>query len=81
MAAVRDKQLDLEDARRRLEQAGAFAPPPQAHTIQTVWDAYWISDAAHRNALLHSVLERITYHKEKKTKPAEFQLVFTLKPH
>ncbi len=85
MAAVRDKQLDLErrqeDARRRLEQAGAFAPPPQAHTIQTVWDAYWISDAAHRNALLHSVLERITYHKEKKTKPAEFQLVFTLKSH
>ena len=53
----------------------------QAEKIKAVLDAYWLSDAPHRNALLHSVVEVITYHKEKKTKPSDFELDFVLKSH
>lgn len=83
MAAVKEKIAGLErrqeDAQRRLEQASAYDPELQAKNIQAVLDAYSTSDAAHKNALLHSVIERITYRKEKKTKPSAFELDFLLK--
>ena len=85
MTAVEDTLEGLErrqeDAQRRLEQARSYGPVVQAERIQAVLDAYQTSDAAHQNALLHSVIEVITYRKEKKTKPADFQLDFILKSH
>lgn len=83
MSAVKEKLSKLErrqeEARIRLEEARVFEPCTQAEKIRAVLDAYRSSDAAHRNALLHSVIERIVYHKEKKTKPAAFSLEFVLK--
>ena len=83
MAAVREKLSALERrlsvARLRLDQARDRKPPAGAETVRTFLDAYGASDAAHKNALLHSVIETVTYRKEKKTKPAEFELAFTLK--
>ena len=83
MTAVKDKLEGLErrqeDAQRRLEQARSYDPVVQAKRIQAVLDAYQTSDAAHQNALLHSVIDVVTYRKEKKTKPADFQLDFVLK--
>lgn len=83
MAVVMEKLNDLErrqdDAQRRLDQAKAYDPAVQAANIQAVLDAYQTSDPAHRNALLHSVIEKITYSKQKKTKPADFELEFIMK--
>lgn len=85
MAAVKAKIEDLErrqaEAQLRLEQACSYDPSIQAANIQAVLDAYHTSDAAHKNALLHTVIEQIIYHKEKKTKPAAFELDFILKTH
>ena len=85
MAAVKEKLAAIErrqeEAQRRLDQASAYDPAVQAQNIQAVLDAYSTSDAAHKNALLHSVIELVTYHKEKKTKPAAFELDFILKSH
>ncbi len=85
MAAVMAKLGDLEirqsDAQMRLEQARSYDPTAQAAKIQAVLDAYCTSDAAHKNALLHTVIELIVYRKEKKTKPADFALDFVLKSH
>ena len=47
--------------------------------IRAVLAAYDTSDAAHRNALLKSVINVILYTKEKKTKPNDFYLDFDLK--
>ena len=85
MAAVKEKLADTErrlvEAQLRLEQARDYEPSVQADNIRAVLDAYSTSGAAHKNALLHSVIEVIIYHKEKKTKPADFQLDFVLKNH
>lgn len=85
MAAVKEKISDIErrlrDAQCRLDQAKTYKPTAQAESIRTVLDAYQFSDAAHRNALLHSVIEVISYRKAKKTKPAGFELEFTLKAY
>ena len=85
MAAVKEKVSDIElrlkDAQCRLDQAKAYEPTVQAENIRAVLDAYQSSDAAHRNALLHSVIEVIIYRKAKKTKPADFELEFILKSH
>lgn len=83
MAVVKDRlaslELQLKDAQLRLDQAKAYNPAVQASNIRAVLDAYCTSDAAHKNALLHSVIEVVTYHKEKKTKPADFELEFIMK--
>ena len=50
-----------------------------AEKIRAVLDAYGTADAAGTNALLKSVLESVWYKKEKKTKPADFQLQFVLR--
>ena len=80
MEAVTEKLSELErqreEARLRLEQA----LQNQSEKVQSVLDAYRTSDAAQKNALLHSVIEQITYYKEKKSRPADFQLEFILKP-
>lgn len=85
MSIVKEKLADIErrlaDAQRRLDQAMAYEPTIHAANIRAVLDAYWTSDAAHKNALLHSVIEIITYRKEKKTKPADFELDFIMKSH
>lgn len=85
MAVVREKLSSLErnlnDARLRLEQAKDYEPTVQANNIRAVLDAYNSSDAAHKNALLHSVIEVVIYRKEKKTKPADFELEFIMKLH
>ena len=82
MAAVTEKLSALEkrqeDAQRRLRQAQDYHPELQAARIQAVLDTYQASDAAHRNALLHSVIEKVIYYKEKKSKPADFELEFVL---
>lgn len=84
MKAVMDKLTALEgqqeDAQRRLRQAECYDPERQAERIQTVLDAYQAGeDAAGKNALLHSVIEVVYYRKEKKTKPADFDLDFVMK--
>lgn len=83
MAAVKEKLADverrLETAQLRLEQARSYEPTVQAANIRAVLSAYWTSDAAHKNSLLRSVIEAVFYHKEKKTKPADFQLDVILK--
>ena len=85
MAVVKEKVADIErrlaDAQCRLDQAKSYEPTVQAKNIRAVLDAYQSSDAASKNALLHSVIEVITYRKEKKTKPADFNLEFILKSH
>ena len=85
MAAVKEKLSDLErrlkDAQYSLDQAKDYEPTIQAANIRGVLDAYRFGNAAHKNALLHSVIEVITYRKEKKTKPADFELEFVLKLH
>ncbi|MEY8386711.1 recombinase family protein [Oscillospiraceae bacterium 38-13] len=83
MAAVMEKLSRLEhseeDARLRLEAAQAYDPEVQRDRLRSVLASYQSSDAAHRNALLHSVLENVTYFKEKKSKPSEFTLEFVAK--
>ena len=83
MAVVMEKLSDLEqhreDAQQRLEQARAYNPAVQAANIRAVLDAYLNSDPAHRNALLHSVIEKVIYTKYKKTKPSDFELKFVMK--
>lgn len=83
MKAVMDKINALEGqqkaAERRLRQAECYDPERQAERIQAVLGAYQGGDAAERNALLHSVIEVIYYRKEKKTKPADFELDFVMK--
>ncbi len=83
MGVVMDKIHSLEqrqeDARRRLQQAMEYDPSFQAEDIRAVLGAYQASDAAHRNALLHSVIEVLYYTKKKKTKPADFELEFLMK--
>lgn len=83
MKAVMEKLTALEGqqeaAERRLRQAECYDPERQAERIQAVLDAYQVGDAAQRNALLHSVIEVIYYRKEKKTKPADFELDFVMK--
>lgn len=85
MAVVKEKVSDIErrllDAQCRLDHAKDYEPTVQAKNIRAVLDAYQSSDAAHRNALLHSVINVITYRKAKKTKPADFELEFILKSH
>ncbi len=85
MAVVKEKITDierhLEEAQLRLDQAKTYDPTVQSANIRAVLDAYQSSDAAHRNALLHSVIETITYRKAKKTKPADFDLDIILKSH
>lgn len=83
MKAVMEKLTALEGqqeaAEHRLRQAECYDPGRQAERIQAVLDAYQGGDAAERNALLHSVIEVIYYRKEKKTKPADFELDFVMK--
>ena len=71
---VRRVQRELEDARQA-------DPASLAAKISAVLDAYGSSDAAHRNALLRSVLRTVWYTKEKKTKPADFDLQLDLVPY
>ena len=83
MAAVMEKLSNLErsqeEARLRLESARSYDPEAQIARLRNVLASYQSSDAAHRNALLHSVLETVIYYKEKKTKPWDFSLEFVLK--
>lgn len=83
MKVVMEKITALEGhqnvAQKRLREAKAYDPSLQAKRIEAVLDAYQAGDAAQRNALLHSVIEVIYYRKEKKTKPADFELDFVMK--
>lgn len=84
MKAVMDKLTALagqqEAAQRRLREAEGYDPGIQSERIQAVLDTYRAGNAAQRNAMLHSVIEVIYYRKEKKTKPADFELDFVMKP-
>lgn len=83
MAAVKAKLSDLEgkrdETKRRINQARDFDPAARADHIRSVLGAYRSSDAATQNALLHSVIDYAVYRKEKKSKPADFQLICYLK--
>lgn len=84
MEKVKAKLSDLEareaEAVAALEAAKSADPKGVARRIQAVLEAYDTADAAHRNALLHSVIDVIWYTKEKKTKPLAFELNIELKP-
>lgn len=83
MAAALEKLSVLErqeeESRRRLEQAAAYEPGVRERRFRTVLAAYRNSGAPRRNALLRSAIEVIYYRKEKKTKPADFDLDFLFK--
>ena len=83
MAAVKEKRAALEKKEAELEHAlreiQCSNPALLAEKIHAVLDAYSTADAAGKNALLKSVLESVWYKKEKKTKPADFQLQFVLR--
>lgn len=83
MAAVMEKLAALErrqeEASANLQKAKSRKPEEQAAKIRDVLSAYRGSDAASRNAMLHSVIEKVFYTKEKKTKPADFRLDLVLK--
>lgn len=82
MGVVKGKITDLEsrvaETRKKIEKAKGYDPTIQAQKIRTVLDAYKSSDAAGRNALLRTVISRIIYQKEKKTKPNDFSLSFVM---
>ena len=84
MAAVKEKIAGLErrqrETERTIEQAKLADPASLARKIRGVLDAYDAADPAGRNAMLKSVLDTVWYEKEKKTKPTDFQLRFSLKP-
>lgn len=83
MAVVTRKLADLEARRaesaERLEAERSFDPSVQAEKIRSVLAAYWSSDAPSQNALLHSVIASALYYKEKKSKPADFKIIYRLK--
>lgn len=76
LAALEAKENELLAAMDRDAHAD---PKAQAKKIAAVLAAYDDSDAAHRNALLHSVIEKVTYFKEKKTKPTDFRVEVQIK--
>lgn len=78
IAALEAKEGELLTA---LDREARTDPRTQAEKIAAVLAAYDGSDAAHRNALLHSVIDRVTYVKRKKTKPADFTIAVDLKPN
>ena len=83
MDAVKEKRTSLEkkeaELERSLREIQCSNPALLAEKIRAVLDAYSTADAAGKNALLKSVLESVWYKKEKKTKPADFQLQFVLR--
>lgn len=85
MEAVRNKYAVLErkeaDTLRALQDSKASDPGTLAEKIKYVLDNYQDSNPAQRNALLHSVIQTVYYHKEKKTKPTAFYLDFVLAPN
>lgn len=85
MAVVKGKIAALEAKEEELlaamDRDARRDPKAQAEKLAAVLEAYQDSDAAHRNALLHSVVERVTYYKSKKTKPTDFSVRVELKPN
>lgn len=85
MDVVRSKQAALErkeaDTLRALQDAQTADPVALAEKIKYVLANYPASNSAQRNALLHSVIQVVYYHKEKKTKQNAFYLDFILKPN
>ncbi len=85
MDVVKNKQSALErkeaDTLRAIQDAKTSDPASLAAKIKYVLDNYSTSDATQRNALLHSVIQTVFYHKEKKTKPTAFYLDFILVPN
>ena len=83
MAAVEEKCSGLERRRQEAMQAlecTAAASPSEAEKFRTLLDAYHAAGPAGRNAILKGMISTIWYHKEKKSRPAEFQLTFACKP-
>ena len=78
IAALANKAQEIQDA---MDQAANVDQAAQARKIAAVLDAYADADPARRNALLHSIVDRIIYTKEKKTKPSDFHLQIKLKPY
>lgn len=82
MDVVKKKLADLEarieEARDRRDKVKGYDPSVQAQKIRNVLEAYQSSDAAGRNALLRTVISKIIYKKEKKTKPNDFSLSFVM---
>lgn len=84
MVIVREKIAGLEKAEAELRATVARVLDTdiaaQIQKITSVLNSYWDAEAPERNALLHSVLDTVWYHKEKKTKPTAFLLQLELKP-
>ncbi len=78
LARLEAKEAELLAAMERDLHRDPAARPKK---IAAVLDAYGDADIPQRNALLHSVIDYVTYTKEKKTKPTDFVLELTLKPY
>lgn len=85
-ATFKARRAELESKKARLlsqrESLEAPSPPTVQETrdaIQTVLKDYPTLDAGERNMALKSVIDHITYNKEKKTKPADFTVTIKLK--
>ena len=84
MPVVKEKLARLEAKEAELLAAmerDLHRDPAAQAKIAAVLDAYDDADIPQRNALLHSVIDYVTYTKEKKTKPTDFVLELTLKPY
>lgn len=85
MTVINDKIRGIQSriAELEKEQANAKAADPTAlaNKIAHVLDAYGSADAAGRNALLRSVIDRIYYSKAKKTAQRDFTLDVILRPY
>lgn len=72
-------QGQIARLRSEEEQARGVDKQRQAEEIRKVIDAYPDADAAGKNRLLKSVIQKITYYKAKKTKPRDFELAFDMR--
>lgn len=78
---ISNTEQEADQLQRTIRNSLQADPAAMAARIQAVLDSYNESDPAHRNELLHSVLETVWYTKAKKTKPTDFHLRYDLKPN
>jgi site-specific DNA recombinase len=83
MAANREKIANLESRnitlQEKITEGQTTAPIGFAKQIEYFQDAYDSADPAGRNQLLRSIIDHISYSKEKKSRPADFTLIICLK--
>ena len=76
-AQLRQLETRRDAARQGIRRKNLADKKAAAAKLQNVLELYPVSDAATKNQLLKSVIERVDYFKAKKTKPQDFQLKIT----